>query len=136
MWVAVAVVRDLRSRSRLETPAEFAAFEQDLLAEFVLARSSAGISDGTIRNDVAAVVELREWFGRCGRWSRTKPTAISGDITGMRRSGPSFVNRLRSRCTSSFWNYDTSLPSMPLPGSLSNAHLTKSTGLGPALMDG
>jgi integrase len=64
VWVAVAVVRDMRSRSRLETPEEFAAFEQDLLAEFVLARSSAGISDGTIRNDVAAVVELREWFGR------------------------------------------------------------------------
>src|SRR5882757_3757667 len=54
----------MRSRSRLETPQEFAAFPQDPLAEFVLARSSAGISDGTIRNDVAAVVELREWFGR------------------------------------------------------------------------
>ena len=35
-----------------------------MLAEFVLARSSAGIADASIHNDVAAVVQLREWFGR------------------------------------------------------------------------
>jgi len=62
--VSVAVVRDLRTGLRLQTPQEVAAFEQDLLAEFVLARASAGISDGTIRADVAGVVELRDWFGR------------------------------------------------------------------------
>lgn len=62
--MSVAVVRDLRPQLRLETPEEAAAFEQDLLAEFVLARSSAGIADSTIRADIAAVVELREWFGR------------------------------------------------------------------------
>lgn len=62
--MSLAVVRDLRSHLRLETSEEVAAFEQDLMAEFVLARSSAGITDSTIRKDVAAVVELREWFGR------------------------------------------------------------------------
>ena len=62
--VSVAVVRDLRPGLRLQTPEEVAAFEQDLLAEFVMARASAGISDGTIRADVAGVVELRDWFGR------------------------------------------------------------------------
>ena len=62
--MSVAVVRDLRPGLRLQTPEEVAAFEQDLLAEFVLARASAGISDGTIRADVAGVVELRDWFGR------------------------------------------------------------------------
>lgn len=62
--VSVAVVRDLRSHRRLEAPEDVAAFEQDLLAEFVLARSSAGVADSTIRADVAAAVELREWFGR------------------------------------------------------------------------
>ncbi|MDT0453106.1 hypothetical protein [Streptomyces hesseae] len=40
--MALAVVRDLRSELRLETNEEIAAFEQDLLAEFVLARASAG----------------------------------------------------------------------------------------------
>jgi site-specific recombinase XerD len=62
--MSVAVVRDLRPQLRLQAPDEVAAFEQDLLAEFVLARSSAGICDGTIRADVAAVLELREWFAR------------------------------------------------------------------------
>ncbi|MER5326903.1 tyrosine-type recombinase/integrase [Streptosporangium roseum] len=62
--VSVAAVRDLRAHQRLDGPGQIAAFEQDLLAEFVLARSSAGITDATIRADVAAVEELREWFGR------------------------------------------------------------------------
>jgi integrase/recombinase XerD len=65
--VSLAVVRDLRAGLRLETAAEVAAFEQDLLAEFVLARSSAGVADATIRQDVATVCQLREWsVGRCG----------------------------------------------------------------------
>lgn len=62
--MGLAAVRDIRPHLRLETADEVDAFEQDLLAEFVLARSSAGITDSTIRADVAAVVGLREWFGR------------------------------------------------------------------------
>ncbi|GEC05280.1 hypothetical protein SSP24_29350 [Streptomyces spinoverrucosus] len=62
--MALAVVRDLRSELRLETSEEIAAFEQDLLAEFVLARASAGVLDDTIRGDVGPVMALREWFGR------------------------------------------------------------------------
>ena len=62
--MGLAAVRDLRSQLRLETADEVGAFEQDLLAEFVLARASAGITDTTISADVAAVVGLREWFGR------------------------------------------------------------------------
>jgi site-specific recombinase XerD len=63
-WMTLAAVRDLRPQLRLETPEEVEGFEQDLLAEFVMARASAGITDATIRGDVAAVIELREWFGR------------------------------------------------------------------------
>jgi site-specific recombinase XerD len=62
--VSLAVVRDLRPQSRLSTVEDVAAFEQDLLAEFVMARASAGVTDGTIRTDVSIVVELREWFLR------------------------------------------------------------------------
>jgi hypothetical protein len=40
--VSLGLVHDLRPALRLDTPEEIAAFEQDLLAEFVLARSSAG----------------------------------------------------------------------------------------------
>jgi integrase len=62
--VGLAAVRDVRSQLRLETPDEVEVFEQDLLAEFVLARASAGITDTTISADVAAVIALREWSGR------------------------------------------------------------------------
>src|SRR5207244_11492972 len=48
----------------LQSPGGVGAVVQDLLAEFVLARAAAGITDTTIRADVAAVVGLREWFGR------------------------------------------------------------------------
>lgn len=37
--MSLAVVRDLRSQSRLGTAEQVAAFEQDLLAEFVMARA-------------------------------------------------------------------------------------------------
>jgi len=43
----------------LETRDEIGAFGQVLLAEFMLAGASAGITDVTIRADVAAVVGLR-----------------------------------------------------------------------------
>ena len=57
--MGLAAVRDLRPHLRLETPDEIQAFELDMLAEFVLARASAGITDTTISADVAAVVGLR-----------------------------------------------------------------------------
>jgi site-specific recombinase XerD len=62
--MGLAVVRDLRADLRLTSAEDVEAFEQDLLAEFVLARSSAGIVDHSIQLDVGAIVELREWFGR------------------------------------------------------------------------
>ena len=78
------------------------AFEQDLLAEFVLARASAGITDTTISADVAAVVGLREWFGR-PLWEMTARDldrffgAASGPWRRARRS----ARPRRSRCSSS-----------------------------------
>lgn len=41
-----------------------AAFETDVLAGFVLARSAAGLSDGTIASDVMHLEQVRVWFGR------------------------------------------------------------------------
>jgi hypothetical protein len=55
--VPLVAVRDLLW-ARLETVEEIGAFEQDPLAEFVMARSSAGITAATIRWDVGAVAGL------------------------------------------------------------------------------
>lgn len=62
--MGLAAIRDLRPELRLESAEDIAAFEQDLLAEFVLARSSAGMVDQTVRQDTAVIIELRDWFAR------------------------------------------------------------------------
>lgn len=43
---------------------EVADFEVDVLAEFVMARASAGMADSTIRNDSNHLELIRAWFGR------------------------------------------------------------------------
>lgn len=62
--MGLAVVRDLREYRAPATPEEIADFATDVLAEFVLARASAGLADGTIRSDVGHLEQIREWFGR------------------------------------------------------------------------
>jgi integrase len=63
--VVLGVVRDLRSPRSLADPAEAAAYQEHLLAEFVLARLAHGVADGTIRRELAAVVEF---LGSAGVW--------------------------------------------------------------------
>ncbi|MGH8917519.1 MAG: tyrosine-type recombinase/integrase, partial [Actinomycetes bacterium] len=62
--MALAVVRDLREHRAPATAEELADFETDVLAGFVLARASAGLTDSTIRNDTNHLELIRDWFGR------------------------------------------------------------------------
>jgi len=62
--MALAAVQPLRPYPLLRSADEVADFEQDLLSEFVMARASSGLADGTISGDVDIVVEVRDWFGR------------------------------------------------------------------------
>jgi hypothetical protein len=50
---------------------EIEALELDVLAGFVLARSAAGLADGTVRSDVGHVEQVRAWFSRPGRGDRS-----------------------------------------------------------------
>ncbi|WP_230554402.1 hypothetical protein [Salinispora arenicola] len=50
--MGLAAVRDLRERRGLVSAEELERFETDALAGFVLARASAGLTEGTIRGDV------------------------------------------------------------------------------------
>jgi hypothetical protein len=72
--LSLAAVRDLRERRELASPEELAAFETDVLAGFVLARASAGLSDGTINSDVNHIEQARAWFGR-PLWEMEPPDA-------------------------------------------------------------
>ena len=62
--MGLAVVRDLREARAPAGPEEIAEFETDVLAGFVLARASAGLTDGTIRGDVGHLEQVRTWFGK------------------------------------------------------------------------
>ena len=128
--MGLAAVRDLRPQLRLETPDEVGAFEQDLLAEFVLARASAGITDTTIRADVAAVVGLREWFGRpLWELAAAGPGPVLRRATsGTWRRARRCARRRRSRCSSSSWSCGTSRRSTPPPGSWWSRRWMRSTG--------
>jgi integrase/recombinase XerD len=64
VWVALAVVRDLREHRAPATEEDLADFETDVLAGFVLARASAGLVDSTIRNDTNHLELIRDGFGR------------------------------------------------------------------------
>jgi len=59
----LGVVRDLRSPRSLADPAEAAAYQEHLLAEYVLARLAHGVADATIRGEIAAVEEFLEGAG-------------------------------------------------------------------------
>jgi len=62
--LTLGVVRDLRSVRAPVDAEELAAFETDVVAEFVMARSAAGLADSTIRGEVGQLDKVRGWFGR------------------------------------------------------------------------
>ena len=57
------VVRDLRSPRSLADSLEAAAYQEHLLAEFVLARLAHGVADATIRSELATMEEFLGWAG-------------------------------------------------------------------------
>jgi integrase len=62
--VTLALVRDLRAIRPVPDEADLDAYEQDLIAGFVLARSAAGVTDKSIQAELRAVGEFRESMGR------------------------------------------------------------------------
>ena len=61
--MALGVVRDLRSPRSLADPGEAAAYQEHLMAEYVLARLAYGVADGTIRGEITAVEQFLEYAG-------------------------------------------------------------------------
>lgn len=64
---SLAVVHDIHAPRSLDSPEAAAAYQEDLLAEFVLARSAHGVADATVRSELAAVTEFLDWAG-CFAW--------------------------------------------------------------------
>jgi integrase/recombinase XerD len=62
--LTLAAVRDLREQRAPASPEELEQFEVDVLAGFVLARASSGVTDATIRGEVGHLEQMRTWFER------------------------------------------------------------------------
>jgi site-specific recombinase XerD len=101
--MGLAAVRDLREVRRLETPEEIEAFEQDVLAGFVLARASAGMADRTIKQETSAVIELRQWFGR-PLWE-VEPPDLDRYFGVYHRGRPPATLANKAQSISVFWQY-------------------------------
>jgi hypothetical protein len=56
--VSLGVVCDLRSPRSLDGPGEAGAYQEHLMAEYVLARLAHGVADGTIRGEITAVEQF------------------------------------------------------------------------------
>lgn len=85
--MTLAAVTDLRDHRGLASAEELEGFEVDVLAGFVLARSSAGVTDGTIRSEVGHLERLREWFG--GPLWEMEPADADRYFGQVHRSSPS-----------------------------------------------
>jgi site-specific recombinase XerD len=62
--MSLTVVKDLRAQREPPTAEEIEALETDVLSGFVLARSSAGWADSTVRGDVRTLNALRSWLSK------------------------------------------------------------------------
>ncbi|MFJ2582846.1 site-specific integrase [Kitasatospora aureofaciens] len=98
---ALAVVRDLRAYREPVSAEELEQFETDVLAGFVLARASAGLTDGTIRGDVGHLEQVRTWFGR-PLWEM-EPADADAYFGRVLRGSPSGTRLARSQALSTYF---------------------------------
>lgn len=101
--MGLAVVRDLRDQRGPVSAEELADFEVDVLAGFVLARASAGLTDSTVRGDVSQLEQIREWFGR-PLWEM-EPTDADAYFGRALRGSPSGTRLARSQALRTYFAF-------------------------------
>ncbi|MGW9133058.1 hypothetical protein [Streptomyces sp. NPDC055681] len=99
---APAVVRGLREHWAPASAEELEQFETDAWSGFVLARTSTGLADSTIRGDVGHLDQIRTWFGR-PLWDM-EPADADAYFGKVLRDAPSGGRLARSQAlTSKAW---------------------------------
>jgi hypothetical protein len=87
----------------MASPEELEQFETDVLAGLVLARASAGLTDGTIRGDLSNLEQIRDWFGR-PLWEMQPSDADAYFGTVLRRA-PSGTRLARAAALSVYFEF-------------------------------
>ncbi|MGH8995729.1 MAG: tyrosine-type recombinase/integrase [Acidimicrobiales bacterium] len=101
--MALAAVRDLAERRGPASTEELEEFEVDVLAGYVLARSSAGVTDGTIRSEIGHLERLREWFG-APLWEM-EPADADRYFGKELRSAPSGTRLVKSQALRTYFEF-------------------------------
>jgi len=101
--LSLAAVRDLREHRPPASADELEQFEVDVLAGFVLARASAGVTDGTIRGDISNLEQLRAWFER-PLWEM-EPTDADTYFGRVLRAAPSGTRLARSQALRTYFEF-------------------------------
>jgi site-specific recombinase XerD len=101
--LSLAVVHDLREARRPASAEELEQFEVDVLAGFVLARASAGVTDATIRGEVGHVEQVRGWFG-AALWEMA-PTDADAYFGRVLRGSPSGTRLARSQALRTYFAF-------------------------------
>jgi integrase/recombinase XerD len=101
--LSLAAVRDLRTHRPPASAEELEQLEVDVLAGFVLARASAGVTDGTIRGEISNLEQLRAWFGR-PLWEM-QPADADAYFGRVLRRAPSGTRLARSQALRTYFEF-------------------------------
>jgi integrase/recombinase XerD len=103
LGLSLAAVRDLREHRPPASAEELEQLEVDVLAGFVLARASAGVTDGTIRGEISNLEQLRAWFGR-PLWDM-EPTDADAYFGRVLCGAPSGTRLARSQALRTYFEF-------------------------------
>jgi site-specific recombinase XerD len=101
--LSLAAVRDLREHRPAASAEELEQFEVDVLAGFVLARASGGVTDATIRGEVSNLEQTRAWFER-PLWEM-QPSDADAYFGRVLRGAPSGTRLARSQALRTWFEY-------------------------------
>lgn len=101
--MSLAVVHDLREVRPQPSAEELEQFEVDVLAGYVLARASAGVTDATVRGEVGHLEQVRAWFGRA-LWEM-EPADADAYFGRVLRGSPSGTRLARSQALRSYFEF-------------------------------
>jgi integrase/recombinase XerD len=101
--MSLALVRDLREYRQPVSAEELEEFEVDVLAGLVMARSSSGIADRTVRAEIGHLEQVREWFDRA-LWDM-EPADADDYFGRVIRGVPSGTRLARSQALRTYFDF-------------------------------